>query len=83
MNKPDNHICTVIVPRSTDWFQGDNNIAFKAVLPSADWTPYFHFNERQRYAWDDEGCVCFAAQKIFDAQVDYLIASGKIEPTAT
>ena len=74
------HKCLITAPRPTDYFMGDGHIVFSAVLASGDWSKYFHFNEHQKeLGFDCDGCVCFSCQKIFDAQVDYLIQSGQIQ----
>jgi hypothetical protein len=76
------HHCLVIKPRSSDYIKGVNSpIVFKAVS-DGNWTPRIEFFENQDLApWGDtNGCVLFAAQESFDAQMDNLIATGQMPP---
>ena len=63
-----------------DYIKGVNSpVVTKAVLPSGDWTPYFHFNELQKInGFETDCCVIFSAQETTDAMMDYLISSGQI-----
>ncbi|MDE2105393.1 MAG: HNH endonuclease [Patescibacteria group bacterium] len=62
----------LIKPRESDWKQEDGKITFQAVT-SGDWTKYQWFNENQRNPnFDNDGCACYAAQKVIDAQMDCL-----------
>lgn len=75
------HSDFVLKPRSTDYIKGVSSpIVFKAVNPSGNWTPRIEFFENQDLtSWGDtNGCVLFAAQESFDAQMDQLIASGSV-----
>jgi hypothetical protein len=73
------HKCLIISPRDSDYIAGISSpIPFKAAVPSGDWTQYDVFFERQKFAWDTDGCVIFTAQESFDAQMDYFISSGQI-----
>lgn len=75
------HSCVRIEPRQTDFIQGVNSpIVFKAVSNGV-WTPRLEFFENQDLSFETEGCVLFAAQESFDAQIDNLIAIGTIPDT--
>lgn len=77
------HTCLKIRPRDTDFVLGSNSpIVFKAVS-SGDWTSHAQFFERQKYAYESNGCVCFSAQEDFDAQIDLLLNSQSAEFRAT
>ena len=78
-----NDHCLIIKPRATDYVLGANSpIELKSNLPSANWLPYTEFFERQLIAnGDTDGCVLFTAQESFDAQMELLIQSGKIDAT--
>jgi hypothetical protein len=58
----------------TDYVFGSSSpITFSSVVPSGDWTKQLAFFERQKYAWDNDGCICYADQESFDAQMDALM----------
>lgn len=60
----------LIKPRDSDWHIDQGKIEFKAV-GSGDWTKYQWFDENQRNPnFDNDGCACYAAQKVIDAQMD-------------
>jgi hypothetical protein len=76
------HKDLIIKPRSTDYLMGDGNVTLKAVLSTGDWLPYVEFFERQMLVGgDSNGCVLFTAQESFDAQIEYLIQNGLIDPS--
>lgn len=69
----------VIRPRDTDYVLGSNSpIIFKAVNPSGVWVSRLEFFENQKLGFETNGCVLFAAQESFDAQMDLLISNGSI-----
>lgn len=73
------HSCVVIQPRETDYIKGVNSpIPFKAVT-DGNWESHNQFFERQKFDWDNDGCVLFAGQEDFDAQVDRQIQSGEMD----
>jgi hypothetical protein len=64
--------------RPTDYIKGVNSpILFKAVT-SGNWTSRLEFFENQAIGFESNGCVLFAAQESFDAQMDELIARGSV-----
>ena len=75
-----NHTCLKLEPLSpTDYLKGDGHIIFKGVNPNADWTSHCEFFELQKFgSFETNGCVCFAAQESFDAQMDAFL---EIAPT--
>lgn len=73
-----NHSCVKIVDRPTDWLMGDGNITLNTNMPSGDWTPYYHFNERQKFVFDNDLCVIFSEQEDIDVFVDWLISTGQV-----
>lgn len=76
------HCCIKIEDRPTDWLMGDGNVTFKANIPSGEWTPYYHFNEWQKFVYESDLCVIFSEQEDIDAQIDWLISTGQVpQPT--
>lgn len=69
------HTCLLIKPRATDYLMGDGHIIFKAVA-NGDWTSHAQFFERQKFAFDSNGCVPFCVQESFDCQMDLLLATA-------
>jgi len=53
-------------------------IDFRSILSSGDWTTHLQYFERQKYDWDDEGCIIYQQQESIDAQIDELISQGLI-----
>jgi hypothetical protein len=72
----DNHNCLIIKVRATDYVLGSNSPILFAENCS-DWAQHLDWFERQKFAWETNGCVLFTAQESFDAQMDHLILSGK------
>ena len=73
------HNCIINKYDECDWHLGDGNMPEKMMGASVnDWTPYFHFMERQLIDFETDCCVIFSAQEIVDAEIDYLISVGKI-----
>lgn len=67
-------------PRATDFMAGAETALAAAVqLPTGDWTPYLPQGERQssRY-FDTMACVSFSALNIIEAQINLMLASGKV-----
>jgi len=73
------HNCIKNDYRATDYIKGVNSpLTSQVNVPNGDWTPYFHFRERQEFTWETDCCVIFAAQESLDAYMDYLISSGGV-----
>jgi hypothetical protein len=73
---PTTHKCFVHRVDPRDWVAGDGHIALKGtpIMPGGDWEHNLLYNELQKLlGWDCEGCIIFAAQKSFDAQIEALI----------
>ena len=73
------HKCVITRIDSRDYIKGVNSsIPFKAVS-NGDWGPRIEFFEPQKInGWDCDGCVLFAAQESFDAQMDNLIQTKQV-----
>ena len=75
-----NHHCYKPSQKDSDFIRGVNSpIPFKSLISSGDWTTHNQYFERQKFTWDTEGCVIFAAQEAIDAQMDELISQGQID----
>lgn len=70
-----------IKPRDSDFILGVNSpLRADKVLVSGDWLPYFKFYERQLISdTDTDGCVLFSCQEVFDAWIEFLRETKKID----
>jgi hypothetical protein len=70
-----------VKPRKTDWVAGgETGIQYKENT-NGDWTEYLPKDEKQSGDIDSLGCVSFSALNCIEAQLKWLLESGKVPQT--